>query len=58
MDASYVYKKSNTWIKMTNYIDDALYFSNDSGLRDEFESLLKKRFSLSLLLNKQNGTLV
>ena len=30
-------------------VDDALNFSNDSGLMDEFESSLKKRFSLSLL---------
>ena len=34
---------------MINNVDDALNFSNNSGLRNEFESSLKKRFNLSLL---------
>ena len=30
-------------------IDDALYYSNNDKFREEFESLLKKKFNLSLL---------
>ena len=32
-----------------NYVDDALYYSNNDKFRDEFESLLKKKFYLSLM---------
>ena len=40
----YVLGKGDNWIKLINYVDDALYYSNNDKFREEFESLLKKKF--------------
>jgi len=45
----YVLRKGDLWIKLINYVDDALYYSNNNEFRESFEKKLKKRFSLSLL---------
>ena len=45
----YILRKENHWIKLINYVDDALYYSNDDNFRIKFEQSLKKRFNLSLL---------
>ena len=45
----YVLRQGNNWIKLINYVDDALYYSNNEGFRENFERKLKRRFNLSLL---------
>ena len=45
----YVLRKGDHWIKLINYVDDALYYSNNDKFREEFESYLKKKFNLPLL---------
>ena len=45
----YVYRNGTDWVKLINYVDDALYISNRDEVRVEFENKLKKRFNLSLL---------
>ncbi len=45
----YIYKKDQEWIKMINYVDDALYYANNDQVRCTFEKRLSKRFHLSLL---------
>ena len=45
----YVLRRGNDWLKLINYVDDALYYSNNDKFREEFESALKKRFNLSLM---------
>ena len=45
----YIYRKENDWVKLINYVDDALYTSNNDQIRMEFENKLKKKFNLSLL---------
>ena len=45
----YVFRKGPNWLKIINYVDDALYYSNDDKIRMDFELLLKKRFSLTLM---------
>ena len=52
----YVLRRGNNWIKLINYVDDALYYSNNDNFRSEFETALKKKFNLSLM-GKQSGTL-
>ena len=45
----YVVRKGGYWIKLINYVDDALYYSNNYSFRESFEKQLKKKFNLSLL---------
>ena len=45
----YIYKDNKNWIKMINYVDDALYYANNDNVRQNFEKKLSKRFHLSLL---------
>ena len=45
----YVLRKGDYWIKLINYVDDALYYSNSDSFRESFEKQLKKKFNLSLL---------
>ena len=42
-----VVRKGDHWI--INYVDNFLYYSNDDKFREDFESLVKKKFNLSLL---------
>ena len=51
----YVLRKGDYWIKLINYVDDALYYSNNDSFRESFENQLKKKFNLSLL-GQKNGT--
>ena len=45
----YIYQKDSNWLKMINYVDDALYYANNDNFRMDFELLLKKRFNLTLM---------
>ena len=45
----YIYRKENDWIKLINYVDDALYYASNDKVREDFELSLKNRFSLSLM---------
>ena len=45
----YIYRKGNDWIKLINYVDDALYFASSNRVREDFELSLKNKFNLSLL---------
>ena len=45
----YVYRHKNDWIKMINYVDDALYFCSNDTVREDFEKSLKRKFNLTLL---------
>ena len=45
----YILRRGNDWIKLINYVDDALYYSNNDNFRREFETALKKKFNLSLM---------
>ena len=45
----YVYRKGTSWIKMINYVDDALYYASDDKTRESFELSLKNKFNLTLL---------
>ena len=38
----YVLRRGNDWLKLINYIDDALYYSNNDKFREEFESPKEK----------------
>ena len=40
----YIYRKANDWVKLINYVDDALYYASSDKVREEFELSLKKRF--------------
>ena len=44
----YIYRKVNEWIKMINYVDDALYFASEDRVREHFELTLKNKFYLTL----------
>ena len=46
---SYILRRGNDWLKLLNYVDDALYYSNNDKFREIFESALKKRFNLFLM---------
>ena len=37
------------YIKLINYVDDALYYCSDDNIRKDFEEALKSRFDLTLL---------
>ena len=37
----YIYRKERHWIKMMNYVDDALYYASDNKTREVFELSLK-----------------
>ena len=45
----YIYRKGNDWIKMINYVDDALYFASEDKVREHFELTLKNKFHLILM---------
>ena len=38
----YVLRKGDYWIKLINYVDDVLYYSNNDSFRESFEKQLKK----------------
>ena len=40
----YIYRKENDWIKIINYVDDALYFANNNQVREHLNSLLRTNF--------------
>ena len=42
----YILRRGNDWLRLINYVDDALYYSNNNKFREEFEFTLKKRFNL------------
>ena len=42
-------RRGNNWLKLINYVDNALFYSNSDRFREEFESALKKRLNLSLM---------
>ena len=46
----YIYKNKKDWIKMINYVDDALYYASNDQITQDFEKKLSKRFYLSLLV--------
>ena len=37
----YVYRNENDWIKIINYVDDALYFASNDKVREHFELIIK-----------------
>ena len=45
----YIHRKGQNWIRLINYVDDALYTSNNEETRLEFETKLKKKFNLTLM---------
>ena len=45
----YIYKKGEDWIKMINYVDDALYYAGSIKVRKAFELELKNHFNLTLM---------
>ena len=45
----YILRGVDNWIKLINYADNALCYSNNEDLRLRFEQSLKKRFNLSWL---------
>ena len=42
----YVYRIENDWIKIINYVDDALYFASNDKVREHFELTLKNKVPL------------
>ena len=38
----HVHRKEKDWIKMINYVDDAIYFASNDKVREHFELTLKK----------------
>ena len=46
---SYILREGDNWLKLINYVDDALNYSNNEDFRMKFEKSLKKRLYLSLL---------
>ena len=45
----YILRRGKDWTKLINYVDDALYYSNNDKFRQEFESALKKIINLTLM---------
>ena len=45
----YIYRNGTNWIKLINYVDDALHYCSNDTVREDFEKSLKKRFNLCLL---------
>ena len=45
----YIYRDGDDWVKMINYVDDALYYASSDDVRRSFEEKLSKRFNLTLL---------
>ena len=45
----YIYNDNTKWIKLINYVDDSLCYSNDDELRKKFEKRHSKKFHLSLV---------
>ena len=45
----YVLRRGKDWIKLINYVDGALYYSNYDVFREEFDTALKRKFNLSLM---------
>ena len=49
MKVVYIYRKGTDWVKLINYVDDALYYCSTEEVRENFEKKLKSRFNLTLL---------
>ena len=45
----YIYRKGNEWIKMINYVDNALYFASENKVRKYSELTIKNKFHLTLM---------
>ena len=45
----YTYIKDQHYVKLINYVDDALYYCSDDNIRQDFENNLKARFNLTLM---------
>ena len=45
----YLYRNGDDWIKVINYVDDALYYASSKRVREHFEISLKNKFNLTLL---------
>ena len=45
----YVYRNGNEWVKLINYVDDALYYCSSKEVQSKFENQLKSKFNLTLL---------
>ena len=45
----YIYRRENDWVKLINYVDDALYYASCDKDREDFELSLKNTFNLTLL---------
>ena len=45
----YISREGPSWIKLINYVDDALYYCNNDETRISFEKRLSKRFDLKLM---------
>ena len=45
----YTYVKDQHYIKLINYVDDALYYCSDDNIRKNFEETLSSRFDLTLM---------
>ena len=45
----YTYRNENNWIKIINYVDDALYFASNDKAREHYELILKDKFHLTLM---------
>ena len=45
----YIYRNGDDWVKMINYVDDALYYASSHRVREHFEISLKNKFNLTLL---------
>ena len=54
-ECMYKGKEGNHWIQLINYVNDALYYSNNDSFRIKFEQSLK-RDSIYHFLVEQNGT--
>ena len=45
----YIYQDGDSWIKLINYVDDALYYFESDKTKTEFENKLKAQFNLTLM---------
>ena len=45
----YIYRNDTQWIKLINYVDDALYYFDSEQTKDDFEKKLKSKFNLTLM---------
>ena len=45
----YIYRNQDQWIKLINYVDDALYYFDSEETKATFENKLKNKFNLTLM---------